>query len=352
MRGQTVAAVPEASRIASVVVDMGTTPYATTRREITTYLEQTGRETAYGLDGTAFKGHRARVRSLAGMADLLIPLLIAALTVLNTMKGSVYERHDEIFVYNAVGIAPRYIFFMFVAEALVYAVVGAVQGYILSQGVGRLLTIRGWTGGMNMNFTSITTIYASLAIMVATLTSTYFPARSAMEIAKPADDAGWSLPSAGEDDSIEFFLPFTFPPYDRIAVLGFFHDYFEEHGEGSSGAFFSAPPRLRIADHTDGLADGAYIPCLDVQVWLKPFDLGVSQRITIELATDPETHEFISKMRLARITGTRDGWQRLNGPLVKRIRRHFLHWRAVPAESKIGYFDHAKRLLEEYALRG
>ena len=349
LRGQTTVE-KFSQRNASVVVDMGTAPYAVAKREITSYLEQTGRDTTYGIDGTAFNGRRARVRSMAGMADLLIPLIIAALTVLNTMKGSVYERHDEIFVYNAVGIAPRYIFFMFVAEALVYSVVGAVLGYILSQGVGRILTILDWTGGMNMNFTSTTTIYASLAIALATLASTYFPARSAMEIAKPTEDAGWTMPKPKDDDSIEFMLPFTFTPYDRIAVLAFFYNYFENHGEGSAGAFFSGVPELKIADHTDDLADGAYIPCLDVQVWLKPFDLGVSQRITIELATDPDTHEFISKMRLARVTGTRDAWLRLNGPLVKLIRQHFLHWRAVPLESKTEYFQQAKALIEETVL--
>ena len=69
---------------------------------------------------------------------VLIPLIIAAITVLNTIRGSVYERKEEIFVYNAVGIAPRHIFFMFFAEAFVYAVVGSVVGYILSQGTGKL----------------------------------------------------------------------------------------------------------------------------------------------------------------------------------------------------------------------
>ncbi len=87
---------------------------------------------------------------MAGLLDMLIPLIIAALTVLNTMKGSVYERRDEIAVYNAVGIAPRYIFFMFIAEAFVYAVVGSMLGYLLSQGTGRLLSALDLTGGMNM----------------------------------------------------------------------------------------------------------------------------------------------------------------------------------------------------------
>jgi hypothetical protein len=225
-----------------------------------------------------------------------------------------------------------------------------VLGYILSQGTGRILTALDWTGGMNMNFTSITTIYASIAIAIATLASTYFPARSAMEIAKPADNAGWSLPKPSADDVITTDLPFTFTKRDRIAVLAFFYNYFENYGEGSAGPFFSGQPKLTIADHTDDLADGAYIPCLDVQVWLKPFDLGVSQRIVIELATDPDTKEYVSKMKLIRVTGTHDAWLRLNGPLVANIRQHFLHWRAVPAEDKGGLFDQAKKLLEETVL--
>jgi hypothetical protein len=320
--------------------------FAAARAEVAGYLEQTGRDVNYGLDGTAYNGRRARSRSLAGMADLLIPLIIAALTVLNTMKGSVYERRDEIFVYNAVGIAPRYIFFMFVAEALVYSVVGALLGYILSQGTGRVLTALGWTGGLNMNFTSISTVYASLAIAAATLASTYFPARSAMEIAKPTDNAGWTLPPPTDDDELAFDLPFTFTHFDRIAVLGFFHQYFVNHGEGSAGPFFAADPVLTVSERRDPLAGGGYIPVIEVQVWLKPFDLGVSQRILIELATDPDTREYISRMRLIRVTGTREAWLRLNGPLVARIRRHFLHWRAVPNDMKQDLHGRARRLLE------
>jgi hypothetical protein len=203
------------------------------------------------------------------------------------------------------------------------------------------------TGGMNMNFTSATTIYASIAIALATIASTYFPARSAMEIAKPADNAGWTLPAPDADDRIVFMLPFTFTRFDRIAVLAFFHKYFDNLGEGSAGPFFAGTPVLKIADHTDPLADGAYIPCLEVQVWLKPFDLGVSQKITIELGTDPETKEFISKMILERLTGTRDAWLRLNGPMVALIRQHFLHWRAVPQDQKAELFAEAKAMLEE-----
>ncbi|MHC4885205.1 MAG: ABC transporter permease, partial [Planctomycetota bacterium] len=168
-------------RNTAALVVLGDVPYKIARQEVDSYLEQSGKTTYYGLDGVSYLGKRARESSLAGLIDMLIPLIIAGLTVLNTMKGSVYERKDEIFVYNAVGIAPRYVFFMFIAEAVVYAVMGALLGYLLSQGTGRILTELGWTGGLNMNFTSLATVYASLTITVAVFLSTWFPARSAMQ---------------------------------------------------------------------------------------------------------------------------------------------------------------------------
>ncbi len=337
---------PTGIRTVSAVVDMRSADYPTARRDIDAYLEQTSRQTSYGLDGVSYLSRRARVRSVAGLVDLIIPLIIAGLTVLNTMKGSVYERRNEIFVYNAVGIAPRHVFFMFVAESLVYAVVGVVLGYVLAQGTGRVLTALDLTGGLNMNFTSLSTVYASLAIAGATMLSTWFPARSAMEIAKPADDSGWHLPHP-DGDSFCFDLPFTFGKRDRIAVLGFFHTYFINHGEGSSGPFFAGKPELRVRFPSSADGDTDVIPMVIVTLWCKPFDLGVSQRIHIALETDPETGEYISRMTMRRLTGTHDAWQRLNGPLVARIRRHFLHWRAASEDMKAEFFVKARALIED-----
>jgi hypothetical protein len=334
------------NRLVSVAVCMPELTYKGAKKEIDQYLEQSGQATYYGLGGITYRGKRAREKSFAGLLELLIPLVIAAMTVLNTMRGSVYERRDEIFVYNAVGIAPRYIFVMFISEAFVYSVVGSVLGYLLSQGLGKALTALGWTGGLNMTFASLNTIYASLAIMVAVFISTLFPARSAMQMAAPAEDAGWKLPTP-EDDRMTFALPFTFGPRDRIAVLAFFHRFFADHGEGSAGRFFADVPALGIDRMPAGAAPTTgYLPELATTIWLKPFDLGVSQELRIAMPTDPETGEFIARITLTRLSGTRESWVRLNEPFVALLRRHFLYWRAVsPAERKT-MFDEARGLLE------
>lgn len=338
------------NRMTSVAVVMPDLSYKEAKAQADQYMEQSGQVVYYGLDQDAYRGKRTRERTLSGMLEILIPLIIAAMTVLNTMRGSVYERKDEIFVYNAVGIAPRYIFAMFFSEAFVYAVVGSVLGYILSQGVGRVLLEFGWTGGLNMTFTSLNTIYASLAIMAAVFISTFFPARQAMRIAMPAEDIGWKLPEP-DGDSLSLSLPFTFDSRGRIAVLAFFARYFGDHGEGSSGRFFAAPPLVRLSSDTDPLADGAYIPELDVTIWLKPFDLGVSQRLTITMPTDPETREYVARITLTRVSGTREAWIRLNKPFVTLLRRHFLYWRAVGQAERNEMFEEARGLLEREILR-
>lgn len=308
------------------------------RREIDTFLEQSERPAYYGLNNIAYRGQRTRKPSITGMMELIVPLLIVALTVLNTMKGSVYERRSEIAVYNAVGIAPRYVFFMFVAEALVYTVVGSLLGYLLSQGVGKFLTVFDLTGGMRMTFTSITTIYASLAVGATALASTWFPARTAMNIARPAEDAGWKLPEP-EGDTLAFDLPFTFGHRDRMAVLAFCNRFLEEHGEGGSGGFFCLPPGAEILNEGT-----AAIPVLRSTVWLKPYDLGVSQFAEFSMPHDPETEEFKARVSLVIASGSRDAWLRLNKRFVAEVRRQFLHWRAVPESDRAALFEEARRL--------
>ncbi|NQU11978.1 ABC transporter permease [bacterium] len=333
------------ARLVSVVVVADTLPYKRARELINRFLEQNGQPVHYGLDGVSYLGQRTRAASFAGLIELIIPLVIAALTVLNTMRGSVYERRDEILVYNAVGIAPRFVFFIFFAEAFVYAVVGAVLGYLLSQGTGLFLTKMGWTGGLTMTFTSLNTIFASLAIAAAVFVSTWFPARAAMRIATPADELGWRLPES-DGDRLGFDLPFTFDARDRVAVLSFFHRYFVDHGEGSAGKFFTGPPRIGLAPDPDPLTPDTPVPRLQSTIWLKPFDLGVSQQLTITLPTDPETREFIAHISLTRLSGTREAWRRLNRSFVMLLREHFLHWRAVRAPERAEMFAEGKNLLE------
>ena len=311
------------------------------RQVVESYLEQTAKPLSYGLDGVAYWARRTRESGLGDLLELAIPLVIAAFTVLNTMRGSVYERRDEIYVYNSLGIAPRYVFFMFLTEASVYAVVGSILGYTLSQGTGRILTALDLTGGLNMTFTSLTTVYASLALFGTVLVSTYFPARSAMEIAAPAEDAGWDLPEP-DDDYLRFHLPFTFNFRGRIGILAFFDRKLLDHGEGGAGRFFSEVPKLSLDPEPRPQGGVSYVPSITATIGLKPFDLGVSQKLAIAMPPDEEAREYKVRIEIQRLSGTRDSWLRLNKDFVSQIRQHFLHWRALSLDDRDELFSEAR----------
>ncbi|MBI2437628.1 MAG: M28 family peptidase [Lentisphaerae bacterium] len=323
--------------------------YKDQRRLVTEFLERSGERAYYAIDGMAYYGARLRARTFEGLLELLIPILIAALTVFSTMRGSVYERRDEIYVYNAVGIAPNHVFFMFMAEACVYAVVGAMMGYLLSQSTGRVLMALNLTGGLNMNYSSIETIYASLTIMGAVLLSTLIPARDAARLASPADQREWSVPVA-EGDVMTFNLPFTFTQHDRIAVISYFRRWLDSNGEGSSGPFFCAAPEPRLQKTPGEERSGGLLPGITTTIWLKPFDLGVSQRLDIRLPTDPQTGEYIANIRLVRLSGTAAAWNRTVKPFLSVLRKQFLNWRAATPAERAEMFTEARAVLAKCAV--
>jgi hypothetical protein len=331
--------------------DLPAKPPVTNREQravISEYLERIGIPAYYAVDGVAYQGSRARARTLSGLAFLFIPILIAALTVFNTMRSSVYERKEEIYVYNAVGIAPNHIFFMFMAEASVYAVMGAMLGYLLSQVSGKVLIALHLTSGLNMDYSSIETIVASVVIVASTLLSTLVPAYTASRLALPSDEASWTVPQA-DGDVMTFNLPFTFTPHDRLAVISYFFRWLDANGEGSSGPFFCAPPEPTIVADPDE-PNGGLVPVIATTVWLKPFDLGVSQRVSIALPTDPETQEFIARITIERLSGTAAAWNRTVMPFLIALRKQFLNWRAVSDAERAEMYEEAKaKYLQTYA---
>jgi len=307
---------------------------------VSEYLERIGAWAYYSVDNIAYYGKRTRAKSVAGLIGIVIPVLIAAMTVFNTMRGSVYERREEIYVYNAVGIAPNHIFFMFIAEACVYAVIGAMGGYILSQMTGTVLTKLHIVSGLNMDYSSIETIYVSLAIVVSVFLSTVIPARIAARLALPADEMSWTVPKA-QGDCMDFNLPFTFTAHDRMAVMAYFHRWLDANGEGSAGSFFCSMPEVRVC--VCGASEEV-VPLIESTIWLKPYDLGVSQRLQIYLPTDPQTGEFVAAIHIERLSGSVSGWTRTVMPFLSALCKQFLNWRAVSDGQRAEMSQEAREL--------
>jgi len=344
LSGRSVVIVPSEAMsgiTASVAVSLEGMDYAGARALITSHLERSALPAYYGLDGVAYYGGKFRQQSVGGLLEIILPIIIAAITVLNTMRGSVYERKDEIYVFNSVGLSPTHIKALFLAEASVYAVVGAVGGYLLAQGIGAGVQALGLTGGLTMNYSSLASVFVSLVIMGVVLVSSVFPARMAAKLAAPAEMMTRQRHTAA-GDLIEIDLPFVFNRRDRVAVIPYFVDWFRNYGEGSAGEFYCGEPASGVQEGEGGIA-----PYVVTTTWLRPYDLGVSQSVRIVVQHNPETGDNLAVVRMQRLSGDVDSWERCCHAFIGLLRKRFLTWRAVGDEDRERLLNRGRALLEE-----
>ncbi len=280
--------------------------------------------------------------SFSGLANLIVPLLIAALIVLNTMMGSVYERDREIGVYSSVGLAPNHIAALFIAEALVFATMGAVLGYLVGQGLTLLMVQLGWMGGMFMNYSSLSAISSTVIVMATVVLSTLYPARRAADMSVPDVTRRWSFPEP-EGDLWRFDFPFTIGRSDALGVCSYLRRIFAAYGEGSVGDFMTEGVEFRASGTN---ADPVY--GLELMAWLAPYDLGVSQQVvlrTLPTADIPGIYRI--EMELRRVSGDVASWKRLNSGFLNVLRKRFLVWRTVSPEMRSEYLEEGRRMVEE-----
>ena len=275
--------------------------------------------------------------AVQGLGALAIPALVAALIVLNAMLGAVYERLREIGIYSSVGLAPLHIALLFVAEACVYAVLGTTLGYLLGQGLGKVLLGLGLLQGITLNYSSLAAIGAALAVMGVVLLSTIYPARVAARQAVPDVVRRWRPdPPSGDEWLFEF--PFMLGEGEVEGVCGFLANYFGAFGRATLGDFY-------VEDMQVTQADGYR---LSFALWLAPFDLGVSQEVVVEFVPTGERARAM-EVRLRRLSGERHYWQRLNLRLVEALRKQMLIWYALREAERVQHVESARTLAAEQA---
>jgi hypothetical protein len=295
-----------------------------------------------GEDGRTFLCSAVGATSFGGIRQLGVPIIIAALIVLNTMLGSVYERTKEIGIYSSLGLAPIHIAMLFVAEACVYAILGAIAGYLVGQVVSKVLTVTQWgfLTSLNLNYSSLSAVGTTLIIMATVLLSTLYPAKRASQIAVPGIERRWQLPDPS-DDVIEMQLPFTVTGDQAQGVNMFLHEYLEAHADYSLGHFSTGDIGLRTYDAERGTAYD-----LNLMVWLAPYDLGVSERLSILTAPSEDEEVFEIVLRIRRESGDESSWIRVTRNFVNMLRKQYLLWRTFPVGLKAEYGQRGKEMLQ------
>jgi len=276
------------------------------------------------------------------IANLLVPIIIAAFIVLNTMIGSVYERAREIGIYSAIGLTPKHIAALFLAESAVFATVGAVMGYLMGQILVRILDGLGVLegSGMTLNYSSLSAIWSTVVVMLTTFLSTIYPARKAAELSVPDVTRRWKFPEPSGDDWF-FDFPFTLGGAEVPGIYSYLARVFESYGEGSVGGFLTEEVRLSAAAHELG---PKYT--ITMKTWLAPYDLGISQSVRMEAIPTGEANIYRIALSLHRESGDVASWRRINRGFLNVLRKRFLVWRTMAPGLREEYHEQGQELTE------
>ena len=281
----------------------------------------------------------------SGVPNIIIPLLISILIVLNTMISSVYERKGEIAVYTSVGLAPSHVGFLFVAEAMALAVISVVTGYLVAQISAAFLAATPLWAGITVNYSSGAGVAAMLLVITVVLISVLYPARVAARIAIPDVNQTFTLPQP-VDNSIQVTLPFLMKFREHESIGGFIYEYLTSHRDVSHGIFSTGPVEVvfscstvdeihKMVAESDAPHD---LRCLHLRanVWLAPFDFGIMQTVDIQFSPAREGEEFLEiRILLRRQSGESGVWQRINTSFLHEVRKQLLIWRSFDHEAHV-----------------
>ncbi|RYX80553.1 FtsX-like permease family protein [bacterium] len=199
--------------------------------------------------------------SYEGFASLAIPILIAAMIIANTMLGSVYERTREIGIYSSIGLAPIHIAALFIAEAIVYAVLGSISGYLIAQVTAKIITATNALPGITLNYSSSSAVLATLIVMATVLLSTLYPAWAASRLSQPDERKAELGEPMGDLWRLQF--PFTVSGLQSLGMAQFLADYFDSHTDTSVGKFYTDKiyfSALSLREAVDLLNEGVPLP--------------------------------------------------------------------------------------------
>ena len=305
-------------------------------------------------EGT-FMYYASDALSYSGVPNILIPLLISVLIVLNTMIGSVYERKREIAVYTSVGLAPVHVSFLFIAEALAFAVLSVVLGYLLAQTSAELFASTSLWQGITVNYSSLAGVAAMILVILVVLVSVIYPSRVAASIAIPDVTRAWTLPEP-EGSGMKLTLPFLMKYKEQLGIGGYLREYYFAHKDVSHGLFTTDDISLEFycpREQLFGLAGPNHCEkdCIQVKtrVWLAPFDFGVKQFVHLVFCPSTEYPDNYLEIQvtLQREAGEANYWRRINKAFINDLRKQLLIWRSLDNEAQAHY---AKLLATEHAL--
>jgi hypothetical protein len=291
------------------------------------------------LAGKSYLVKIAKNQSVQGVWKILLPILLVILIMVNTMLGTVDERKEEIKMLGAVGLAPKHVRTLYLAEASVYGVFGVVFG--VTMGLIVELVTRYVNLGLDVNYASLTTMLLAILVLIIVIIATIVPASHAAKLATPSGSEAWSLPITGAG-VIDIRLPFTMTLNNGTGIFAFIHEYFSGHKDSTS-------PDFRIGDMQPRVNnEPGTVPSLKLngKIWLAPYDIAVSQDVELDLCQVEGQPLFCVMYKSRKLTGELSAWEKGNYVFVDLLRKQFLIFRTLSNEKKCEYVVKAQEIFK------
>jgi len=280
--------------------------------------------------------------SFKGFENLLLPIAISMLVILNSLLANVYERSREIGIYSTVGLSPIHIAGLFLSEVSVYAIVGAVFGSLFGLlGINILFNLNLMPQDFYPNFSSTIVIIALSLSMLITMISCLYPIFKASKFATPSIERVWKLRTEPLGDVWDIPLPFTSSVDEVDGVILFLLEYFRAFTTAEVGAF-----RVDKIDLTKEVKNGRIEKIIHVDMTLPPYDMGVSQLAHIIIYKDSQEPYYRYALHLIRKTGALYIWKKAVYRFVDALRKQLLLWRTLPSSDKREFIEKAKDQLK------
>ncbi|MCS7104781.1 MAG: M28 family peptidase [Thermofilaceae archaeon] len=276
-----------------------------------------------------------RVASYLFLGWEIIPvvLIIGALNMTMTLLGNLKERVREVYVFTAVGLSPLGSALMYMTEALTYALVAVVSGYVLGFLANRALASLGvLPTAYALNYASTFLIVAFAVLILSTLAASLYPSLTAATLITPSLERRWKPPTKPRGDTWEIPVPVRFPSKEEaLGSLFYIYEYFT--GLGKEKPYFivreAKPPTPES-------------PSTSLLVALAPYELGVTQEATILFMGDEVRRMYTIMLKLQRLTGARSTWESNNYYFIDEVRKQALMWRALPPEKRLEYMKRVR----------
>ena len=278
--------------------------------------------------GSVMQSYITKAFLLLGMQSIPVILILGALNVMVALLGSVKERTREIYILTSLGLSPTGAATLFIVEALTYALLASVAGYIVGFLLNKAFIVWGvLPSTFSINAASIFVGLSLAAVILSAVLASIYPAIISARLITPSLERKWTPPTKPKGDIWEIPLPVMFPSArEAKGFLNFLKEYYL--GEGKMKAkFIVRDVKLDLEKLI-----------LELNVSLAPFELNISQQAVIATRFEEFSNKWTIVLTLKRISGVYSTWVTSSYNFIDDLRKQILIWRSLSPKEHEKYF--------------